>query len=146
MIAAVAFTIQLAVESCHAPGPLRKLERELIDNIEALRKSRLEGALNQKMWKEHDRIIELRDKLLSKGNIRALPLTEQNLFHSCNIALGVVRCEPETRREARIRILRVLDGEEQVMEAIWGQSSPASQLRSPPDSPGNCPNHNKKEP
>jgi hypothetical protein len=54
----------------------------------------------------YDEIISIRDTLLTKGNIVPLSVHDQNLFRDCDIALGVVRCQPETRAEARARISR----------------------------------------
>jgi hypothetical protein len=114
MIAAVAFTVQLAIESGHAPDPLRKLERKLIASIETAEKDPLgndtqvpEGIVCAASCNEHrDEIIDLRDGLLARGDIGALSVYDQNLFRDCDIALGVVRCQPETREKARTRVLR----------------------------------------
>jgi hypothetical protein len=55
-----------------------------------------------------DEIIGIRDALLVKGAIATLAVHDQNLFRDCDIALGVVRCQPETREEAKVRILRMV--------------------------------------
>lgn len=51
------------------------------------------------------RIIDLRDALIARGKISELSMPDQDLFRDCNIALGLVRCEPQARDEARIRVL-----------------------------------------
>lgn len=111
MAAAVAFTVQLAIESGHPSDPLRALERKLILDIQALDSpvatlnDSLVTALNDE---DRDQIIDLYDALLAKGAIGTLSVLDQNLFRDCAIALGVVRCEPRTREEVRVRILREL--------------------------------------
>ena len=56
----------------------------------------------------NDEIIEVRDTLIAKGDIAALSVSDQNLYRDCDIALGVVRCKPETREEARARVSRMV--------------------------------------
>lgn len=56
----------------------------------------------------NDEIIEVRDTLIAKGDIAALSVLDQNLYRDCDIALGVVRCKPETREEARARVSRMV--------------------------------------
>lgn len=55
-----------------------------------------------------DQIIDVRDTLLARGDITMLSVHDQNLFRDCDIALGVVRCPPEAREEARERLLRAV--------------------------------------
>jgi len=100
MIAAVAFTVQLALESDHEPAPLRALERELIAHIEAV---------SPRLWEDPDMIIEVRDTLLAKSS-STLSVPDQNLLRDCDIALGVVRRIPKEREEARTRVLRAFVG------------------------------------
>ena len=38
--------------------------------------------------------------------VASLSVHDQNLFRDCDIALGDVRCKPETREEARARVSR----------------------------------------
>ena len=57
---------------------------------------------------DRDQIIDLRDALIARGNIGELSMPDQDLFQDCNIALGLVRCEPQARDEARIRVLCVI--------------------------------------
>lgn len=131
MIAAVAFTVQLAIESDHAPDPLRKLQRELIAHIEAVRDplsiSAPEGIIDPELSEEdRNKIIDLRIKLLSKKTVTCWSTTEHNLFQHCNLALGVVRCVLEAKRAAQIKVLRVLDLEDRIggvlpyIPASWG--------------------------
>lgn len=54
-----------------------------------------------------DEIIDVRDVLLARGDIASLSVHDQDLFRDCDIALGVVRCPPQSREEARVRISRV---------------------------------------
>lgn len=56
----------------------------------------------------NDEIIDVRDALIAKGDIASLSVSDQNLHRDCDIALGVVRCKPETREEARARVSRVV--------------------------------------
>lgn len=55
--------------------------------------------------RDRDQIIDLRDALIARGKISELSMPDQDLFRDCNIALGLVRCEPQARDEARIRVL-----------------------------------------
>jgi hypothetical protein len=52
----------------------------------------------------NDEIIDVREALLAKGDLPSLSVHDQNLFRDCDIALGVVRCGTEARKEARNRI------------------------------------------
>jgi hypothetical protein len=54
----------------------------------------------------NDEIIDVRDALLAKGDVATLSVADQNLHRDCDIALGIVRCKPETREEARARVTR----------------------------------------
>lgn len=57
----------------------------------------------------NDEIIDVRDALLAghgKDHVASLSVSDQNLFRDCEIALGLVRCKPETREEARSRVTR----------------------------------------
>jgi len=54
---------------------------------------------------DRDQIIDLRDTLIARSAIAELSVSDQALFRDCNLALGLVRCEPQTRDEARIRAL-----------------------------------------
>jgi hypothetical protein len=56
----------------------------------------------------NDEIIGVRDALIAKGDLATLSVPDQNLYRDCDIALGVVRCKPETREEARARVSRVV--------------------------------------
>ena len=56
----------------------------------------------------NDEIIDVRDALLAKGDVASLSVLDQNLYRDCDIALGVVRCRPETREEARSRVSRLV--------------------------------------
>jgi hypothetical protein len=56
----------------------------------------------------NDEIIELRSMLLDRGAVAPLSVHDQNLYRDCDIALGIVRCKPETREEARARLSRQL--------------------------------------
>ena len=56
----------------------------------------------------NDEIIDVRDALLAKGDVASLSVHDQNLYRDCDIALGVVRCRPETREEARSRVSRLM--------------------------------------
>lgn len=55
----------------------------------------------------NDEIIDVRDNLLAKSSYEGLDIIEQNLLRDCDIALGLVRCEPKTREEARVRVARM---------------------------------------
>lgn len=52
----------------------------------------------------NDEIIDVRDALIAKGDLASLSVHDQNLYRDCDIALGVVRCTPATREEARARV------------------------------------------
>lgn len=54
----------------------------------------------------NDEIIDVRDGLLAKGDAPSLSVHDQNLLRDCDIALGLVRCKPETREEAVGRVSR----------------------------------------
>lgn len=54
----------------------------------------------------NDEIVDVRNALLDKGDIASLSVPDQNLYRDCDIALGIVRCKPETREEARARVSR----------------------------------------
>lgn len=56
----------------------------------------------------NDEIIEVRDGLLAKGDLPSLSVHDQNLLRDCDIVLGLVRCQPSTREEARIRVARAV--------------------------------------
>lgn len=56
----------------------------------------------------NDEIIDVRDALLAKGDVASLSVHDQNLYRDCDIVLGVVRCKPETREEARARVSRLM--------------------------------------
>ena len=56
----------------------------------------------------NDAIIDVRDSLLAKGSPGELSVRDQNLLRDCEITLGVVRCRPESREEARDRVARTL--------------------------------------
>lgn len=146
LCAAIAFTVQLAIESGHDAQQLRTLESQLIASIEAtvaiesgpdaqqLRAlesqlitsieatgtfdramseagqaamyNQADGAGGRLPQLTDDEIISVRDALLAKGDIGSLSIHDQNLFRDCDIALGVVRCQPQTRVEARARVSR----------------------------------------
>ena len=57
---------------------------------------------------DRNQIIDLRDALIARSAIGELSMSDQSLFRDCNIALGLVRGEPQTRDEARIRVLRAI--------------------------------------
>ena len=56
----------------------------------------------------NDEIIDVRDALRAKGDVASLSVPDQNLYRDCDIALGIVRCRPETREEARSRVSRLV--------------------------------------
>lgn len=64
--------------------------------------------LNEGRQLTNDEIIDVRDALLAKGDVASLSVHDQNLYRDCDIALGVVRCRPETREEARLRLSRLM--------------------------------------
>lgn len=51
-----------------------------------------------------DDIVSVRDGLVLKSENSSLSVHEQNVLRDCDIALGLVRCKPETRDEARARV------------------------------------------
>ncbi len=55
----------------------------------------------------NDEIIEVRDALLHKEHAAPLTALEKNLLRDCDIALGLARCSPESREEARWRATRL---------------------------------------
>ena len=64
--------------------------------------------LNNDRQLTNDEIIDVRDALLAKGDVASLSVLDQNLYRDCDIALGLVRCKPETREEARARVSRMV--------------------------------------
>lgn len=54
----------------------------------------------------NDEIIDVRDGIILKSE--PLSVFDQNLLRDCDIALGLVRCKPETREEARARVTRMV--------------------------------------
>ena len=63
---------------------------------------------NSELLLTNDEIIDVRDALRAKGDVASLSVPDQNLYRDCDIALGVVRCKPETREEARARVSRLV--------------------------------------
>lgn len=55
-----------------------------------------------------DEIIDVRDALILKSDDEPLSVREQNMLRDCDIALGLVRCQPETREEARTRVSKMV--------------------------------------
>lgn len=93
-------------EEDHVSDTIRTLERAPITTMENTKQNPCSSLTTT--GEDRNQIIDLRDTLLAKGDIGTLSISDQHLFRDCDIALGLVRCKPEARGEAKIRVLRAL--------------------------------------